>query len=188
MACTWSAPSHYLNQSWNIIYWTFRNKHQWIFDQNSNIFIQENAFENVVCEMAVILPRPQCVNMGGILIYVLILKCFDMCLSILQTFNDGQMSLYLVFMSQYQVFMHLIRSCINWWEWIWQSIAWKFWPGSSLSSSWNASTLKPWSIPTITHYIWNHDMEILCILLILYEGKVSVTGGFPSQSAGDVEL
>ena len=28
--------------------------------ENSCIFIQENAFENV-CEMAVILPRPQCV-------------------------------------------------------------------------------------------------------------------------------
>ena len=30
--------------------------------ENSYIFIQENAFENVVCKMAVILFRPQCVN------------------------------------------------------------------------------------------------------------------------------
>ena len=30
--------------------------------RNSNIFIQENAFESVVCETAVILSRPQCVN------------------------------------------------------------------------------------------------------------------------------
>ena len=28
------------------------NKLQWDFNRNSNIFIQENAFENVVCEMA----------------------------------------------------------------------------------------------------------------------------------------
>ena len=28
------------------------NKLQWNFNRNSNIFIQENAFENVVCEMA----------------------------------------------------------------------------------------------------------------------------------------
>ena len=28
----------------------------------TNIFIQENAFENIVCEMAFILTRPQCVN------------------------------------------------------------------------------------------------------------------------------
>ena len=29
---------------------------------NPNIFIQENAFESVVCEMAAILSRPQCVK------------------------------------------------------------------------------------------------------------------------------
>ena len=32
--------------------------------QNSYIFIQENAFENVVCEIAPILSRPQCVKQG----------------------------------------------------------------------------------------------------------------------------
>ena len=35
----------------------FRN-----FNRNSNIFIQENALENVVCEMSSILSRSQCVN------------------------------------------------------------------------------------------------------------------------------
>ena len=38
------------------------NKLQWNFNRNSNIFIQENAFESVVCEMAAILSRPQWVN------------------------------------------------------------------------------------------------------------------------------
>ena len=33
---------------------TFRNKLQWNCIQKSNIFIQGNAFENVVCEMAAI--------------------------------------------------------------------------------------------------------------------------------------
>ena len=33
-----------------------------ILNWNSNIFIQENAVENVVCEMAAILSQPQCVN------------------------------------------------------------------------------------------------------------------------------
>ena len=32
------------------------------FFRNSNIFIQQNALENVVCEMASILSRPQCVK------------------------------------------------------------------------------------------------------------------------------
>ena len=31
-------------------------------NRNSNIFIQENAFESVVCETAAILSRPQCVS------------------------------------------------------------------------------------------------------------------------------
>ena len=38
------------------------NKLQWNFNWNSYIFIQENAFENVVCEMAPNLSRPQCDN------------------------------------------------------------------------------------------------------------------------------
>ena len=58
----WSEPSHYLNQCWNIVNWNLRNKFQWNFNRNSNIFIQENALENVVCEMASILSRPRCVN------------------------------------------------------------------------------------------------------------------------------
>ena len=37
---------------WNIVNWTLRNKLQWNFIRNSNIFIQQNALENVVCEMA----------------------------------------------------------------------------------------------------------------------------------------
>ena len=45
----------------NIVNWTLRNIFQRNFTQNSNIFIQENTLENVVCEMAAILSRPQCV-------------------------------------------------------------------------------------------------------------------------------
>ena len=33
------------------------NKLQWNFNRNTKIFIQENACENIVCEMAAILPR-----------------------------------------------------------------------------------------------------------------------------------
>ena len=62
----WTAPSHYLNQCWNIVNWTLRNKCQWNFNQNSSIFIQANAFENVICEMASILSQPQCVKKHGI--------------------------------------------------------------------------------------------------------------------------
>ena len=61
MACR-LVPSHYLTQFWIIVNWTLRNKLQWNFNRNSNIFNKKNALENVVCEMASILSRPQCVN------------------------------------------------------------------------------------------------------------------------------
>ena len=38
------------------------NKLQWNFDWNSKVFIEENAHENVVCQMLAILPQPQCIN------------------------------------------------------------------------------------------------------------------------------
>ena len=45
------APSHYLNQCRLIVNWTLRNTFQCKLNRNCNIFIQENAFENVVYEM-----------------------------------------------------------------------------------------------------------------------------------------
>ena len=65
MAFAWSAPSHYLNQCWDIVNWTLRNKLQWNINQNSYIFIQENAFERVISEMSAILSQPSCVKKGG---------------------------------------------------------------------------------------------------------------------------
>ena len=38
------------------------NKLQWNFNLNSNVFFQENAFEDVVWKMAAILSRPECVK------------------------------------------------------------------------------------------------------------------------------
>ena len=55
-------PDHYLNQCWNIFSWALRNKLQWNFDRNSNIFIRENTSENVVVEILTILFWPQCVK------------------------------------------------------------------------------------------------------------------------------
>ena len=51
----WSAPSHYLNQYWNIVNWTLRNKFSQNLNRNSSILIRENAFEIIVYEMAAIL-------------------------------------------------------------------------------------------------------------------------------------
>ena len=48
MACRLVGVGHYLNQCWNIVNWTPRNKVRLHFNRNSYIFIQENLFENVV--------------------------------------------------------------------------------------------------------------------------------------------
>ena len=55
-------PSHHLKQCWNIVNWNPRNKLQWNPNRNSYIFIQENAFENGIYEMAFTLSWPQFVN------------------------------------------------------------------------------------------------------------------------------
>ena len=43
-------PSHYLNQCWVNVNWSLRNKLQWNLNQNKKLFIQENAFEIIVCQ------------------------------------------------------------------------------------------------------------------------------------------
>ena len=53
----YSAPSHYLNQCWVVVNGDLRNKLQWIFIQNTKLFIHENSSENVVCGNATILSR-----------------------------------------------------------------------------------------------------------------------------------
>ena len=47
-----------LNQRWFIVNWKIGNTFQWNLNQNTNICVQENGSENVVCE---ILPRPWCI-------------------------------------------------------------------------------------------------------------------------------
>ena len=54
--------SHYLTQCWLIVNSTPGSISKWNVNQNSNIFIQANAFENVVCQKSGILSRPQYVN------------------------------------------------------------------------------------------------------------------------------
>ena len=45
-----------------LLIWTFGTNFNEILIENQIFLIQENALENVVCEMASILSRPQCVN------------------------------------------------------------------------------------------------------------------------------
>ena len=50
----WTVPSHYVNQCWNMVNVTLRNKVLWNINRNSNAFCDENGFENVVCEISTI--------------------------------------------------------------------------------------------------------------------------------------
>ena len=61
----WPAPSHYLNQCWNIVNWTLENIFKWNLKRNTYIFIQENVFENVIWKMAAILSWSQCVKLNA---------------------------------------------------------------------------------------------------------------------------
>ena len=45
-------PRNYLDQCWNILNLTLRNKLQWNTNRKQCISIQENALENVVCEIS----------------------------------------------------------------------------------------------------------------------------------------
>ena len=56
MACCLFRAKH-LNQHWVIVNWTLGKKLQWNFNQNTKLFIHENAYENIVCEMAPIMSR-----------------------------------------------------------------------------------------------------------------------------------
>ena len=60
----YSAPSHYLNQFWSIVNWTIENKFQWNFNQNTKLFIHENASENIVCETVAMLSRGRWAKSG----------------------------------------------------------------------------------------------------------------------------
>ena len=54
-----------------IINWALRNKLQWNFKLNTILFIQVNAFENVVYEMLAILSLPSFTNAGFLYYYFL---------------------------------------------------------------------------------------------------------------------
>ena len=62
MACHLAGAKVFSEPMWNIVNQTIRDKCRWNVDQNLNIFIQENAFENVIWKMAALLSRSQCIN------------------------------------------------------------------------------------------------------------------------------
>ena len=66
---------------------------QWNFNRNSYVFIHENAFENVACEMAGILSRPRCVNSGKDICTVTWYILEDQIYKVAQSYHTAQRSL-----------------------------------------------------------------------------------------------
>ena len=62
MACSLFDAKHYLNECWPIASWTLKNKLQWHFNRNSNIFTEDNIFWYIVCKMLTTMSLPRCVN------------------------------------------------------------------------------------------------------------------------------
>ena len=62
----YSVQSHYQNLCCVIVNWNIKNKLHQNFYQNTKIFIDENASENVVCKMAAILSRGDELNLPDI--------------------------------------------------------------------------------------------------------------------------
>ena len=58
----WCQAIIWIKAQWTIVNWTLGKKLKWNLKRNLHIFIQGNAFENVVWEMSAILARPQCVK------------------------------------------------------------------------------------------------------------------------------
>ena len=113
MAYAWTAPSHYLNQCWNIVNCTHGNKLQWNFNRNSNIFIEENTFENVVCEMLFISSRPQCVNS----------------LSHGRFIKESKM--WILNENFWQHSLHIFCEILwDWFQWAWVNILFRQWLGT----------------------------------------------------------
>ena len=70
MACRLDGAKPLSEPMLEIVYSNPRSKLQWNLNQNSYIFIHENAFENVVCEMVAVLFRPQCY--GAVIKFVIL--------------------------------------------------------------------------------------------------------------------
>ena len=66
--------------------WTLRNTFQWNFNQSTKLFIHENAFKNIVYEMAAILPRGDELNVHERC--TINLNLTSACISFVQAMNN----------------------------------------------------------------------------------------------------
>ena len=65
----WAAPSHNLNQWWNIVYWTLGNELQWNLNRNSQFSFTNMHMKMSSGKLRPFLSRPQYVNAGTYIVW-----------------------------------------------------------------------------------------------------------------------
>ena len=150
-------PSHYLNQYWVIINWTLRNKLQWKSNllnsnQNRKFFIQDNASENVICEMAAILSRGR------------------------------QVYAYFPYIQQANIANKSLLWRLRWSLWDWKRQERKKNYVNTWYEPWSMQplTISTFTTQAMVSW-WLHDMETLSVLLALCERNPLVTSVFLSN-------
>ena len=96
------------------------NKLQFNIKRNSCIFSQDNAFENVVCETATILSRPQCVNMWRISVQTAYCIRFQYIIltSQQQTIATFSRTIFYRYFCHYNSAIYLVYfQCQVWYKW-----------------------------------------------------------------------
>ena len=82
------APSHNLNYCWRTVNWTHENIFQWNGNQNPTTFIEENAFENVVCKTSAMLSQSRAFHGYGIPLQYIILALNHLGISEFGNYNE----------------------------------------------------------------------------------------------------
>ena len=120
-------PSYYLNQRSYIVNWTLRNKLPWNLNRHATIFIQENAFENIVCKKW----RPSCLGLNvSTFASISIVSCGG------DTHDMGQPVYMVHFMSCHMVMFRAdSKLAPNQWETSLQCNAASHWLGANLEST-----------------------------------------------------
>ena len=103
-----------------------RNKLQWNLKRNSYIFIQENAFENLVLKMAAILFRPQCVKQTHCVAWSRFLNHRRWAILIDRCLEHKQWKSVYTSMSKLDKLgkAYFVNNSYPWWFTFWISIQW----------------------------------------------------------------
>ena len=116
-----SVSSHNLNKC---CLRTLRNKLQWNWNYNTKLFINENACENVVCEMVAILSREKWVNKGDYLAPVFMVHIIWLPSSDRSALKISLIEVFILKNASCEYTIQVLRHVVN--EWLdWFCVLWR---------------------------------------------------------------